>query len=57
MFHLPFAYFVLYRLKGQKPNPYMNLPRKVVLARTGRDAIRKFNKRHRKYEAMFAMKI
>lgn len=56
-FCLPFAYTVHYRLKTQRPNPYMNLPCKVVLARTGKDAIRKFNKRHRKYEAVFAMKL
>ena len=57
MFGLPFVYAVHYRLKGQRTSPYLNHPSKVVLARTAREAIRRFNKRHRKYEAVFAMKV
>lgn len=57
MFHLPFAYAVYYRLKGQPVSPHMNHPWKIILARTGVEAIRKFNKRYRKYEALFTMKI
>jgi hypothetical protein len=56
MFCLPFVWAVHYALKG-KVNPYMNLPWKLVLARTGAQAIHKFNKRHPKYEAVFVMKI
>ena len=55
-FHLPFVYAVHYALKG-KVNPYMNLPWKLVLARTCGEAIQKFNKKHPKYEAVFVMKI
>ena len=57
MFHLPFVFAVYYRLKGQPTSQYLNNPCKVVLARTGIEAIRKFNKRHRKYEALFAIKL
>lgn len=53
---LPFVFTVHYRLRGQPPNPYMNLPCKVVLARTGKDAIHKFSKKYPKYEAVFFMK-
>ena len=57
MFYLPFVYAVYYRLKGQQTSPYLNNPSKVVLARTAGEALRKFSKRYRKYEALFAIKL
>lgn len=55
-FRLPFVYAVHYTLRG-KNNPYMNLPWKIVLARTGNDAFTKFNKRYPQYRAVHIFKI
>lgn len=56
MFRLPFVFAVQYAPKG-KVNPYMNYPWKLVLARTGKGAIEKFNKRHPKHRALLIMKV
>lgn len=56
-FRLPFVWAVHYCLRKQPVNKYMNLPWKLVLARTGNDAFTKFNRRYPNYRAVHIVKI
>lgn len=53
---LPFVWAVHYASRGRTVT-YENLPWKIVLARTGNDAIAKFNKRYPQYRAVHIIKI
>jgi hypothetical protein len=55
-FRLPFLYAVHYVFRG-KTVTYENLPWKIVLARTGNDAIAKFHKRYPRYRPVHVIKI